>query len=339
MNPAVTLGAPVLVTGATGFVGGQLTRRLLADGHRVRALARSPMPELEKLGAEVMRADIADEAAMRAACAGVTTVFHTAARVGIWGPRAEFERTNTGGARAIVAACRAAGVRHLVFTSSPSVAFNHADLAGVDESAPLGTDFCGADYPRTKAEAERLILAANEPGRLATCALRPHLIWGPGDQNLIPRVVARARTGRLRIVGEGKNRVDLTHITNVVDAHVLAGAALARADSRAGGRAYFITNGEPVELWPWINDLLRQLDVPAINKRISLPAAERVGAISEFLWRTLRLRGEPPMTRFVAAELAHDHWFDISAARHDLGYAPRVTMAEGLAEWVPLLRR
>ncbi|MBE2214822.1 MAG: NAD-dependent epimerase/dehydratase family protein [Opitutaceae bacterium] len=326
-----------LVTGASGFVGGRLARRLLGAGRRVRAVARSPLSELAALGAETMRADIADPAAMDAACRGVGTVFHAAARVGVWGPRVAFERTNIGGAQAIVAGCRTHGVARLVFTSSPSVVFCDADLAGVDEAQPRGTDF-PADYPRTKAEAERLILAAHEPGRLATCALRPHLIWGVGDQNLIPRVVARARAGRLRIVGAGKNVVDLTHVENVVDAHLDAERALAAPACPAGGCAYFITNGEPVVLWDWINDLLGRLDVPPVTRRISLANARRIGAVCEALWSTLRLRGEPPMTRFVASELAKDHWFRIDAARRDLGYAPRVTMAQGLDELVRTLR-
>lgn len=326
-----------LVTGASGFVGGRLARRLLAAGCRVRAVARSPMPELATLGAEVVRADVADSDAMRAACAGVSLAFHTAARVGIWGPRAEFERTNVGGARALVSACRAARVRRLVFTSSPSVVFHGGDLAGVDESQPLGSTFT-ADYPRTKAEAERIVLAAHEPGRLATTALRPHLVWGPGDQNLIPRVIARARAGRLRIVGSGRNRVDLTHVENVVDAHLLAAAALTASDSPAGGRAYFITNGAPVELWPWINALLQRLGLPVVSRRLRFASAYRIGAACELAWRVLRLRGEPPMTRFLATELAHDHWFDISAARRDLDYVPRVSMEAGLAELAPSLQ-
>lgn len=331
------IDTPTLVTGASGFVGGRLARRLLAAGRRVRALARSPLPELAALGAETIRADIADTAAMEAACRGAGTVFHAAARVGVWGPRAEFERTNIGGAQAVLAACRAHGVARLVFTSSPSVVFNDADLSGVDEAQPRGTRF-PADYPRTKAEAERLILAAHEPGRLATCALRPHLIWGVGDQNLIPRVVARARAGRLRIVGAGRNVVDLTHVENVVDAHLCAERALAQPVSPAGGRAYFITNGEPVVLWDWINALLGRLDVPPVTRRISLANARRVGAACEAVWSLLRLGGEPPMTRFVASELAKDHWFRIDAARRDLGYMPRVSMAAGLEELVATLR-
>lgn len=334
---AAPLGERVLVTGASGFVGGALVRRLLAEGRHVRALSRSAMADLARSGAEVVPADVADTDAMRAACAGVKTVFHVAARVGIWGPRAEFERTNIGGAHAIVAACRANDVPRLIFTSSPSVVFNDGDLAGVDESQPPGTRF-PADYPRTKAAAERIVLAAHAPQKLSVAVLRPHLVWGPGDHHLLPRVIARARAGRLRIVGAGGNRVDLTHVANVIDAHLLAEVALARVDAGAGGRAYFITNGEPVRLWPWINDLLQRLALAPVTRRISLARARRLGAVCELAWRMFRLRGEPPMTRFLASELAKDHWFDISAARRDLKYSPRISMRQGLEELLPELR-
>ena len=181
------------------------------------------------------------------------------------------------------------------------------------------------------------MLAANSP-TLRTVALRPHLIWGIGDPHLVPRVLARARAGRLRIVGNGRNRVDMVHIENAVDAHLLAEQALSRQPSAAAGNAYFITNGEPVELWGWINQLLTSIGEPPIQKHISLGTASAIGAACETLWRILRLRGEPPMTRFVAAELAKDHWFDLTAARRDLRYAPRVTMAEGTAQLIAALK-
>jgi nucleoside-diphosphate-sugar epimerase len=326
-----------LVTGASGFVGGALVRRLLAEGRRVRALARSPLAELAAAGAQTVRGDVADAAAMAAACAGVSTVFHAAAKVGAWGPREEFERTNIGGAQAVVRACVECGVERLVFTSSPSVVFNGRDLAGAGETQPLGTRF-PCDYPRTKAEAERIVLAAHRPGRLATVALRPHLVFGPGDRNLVPRVVSLARAGRLRIVGSGRNRVDLTHIDNVADAHLLAERALGPAGGPAGGRAYFVTNGEPVVLWEWIGDVLRRVGAPPVQGRVHAGAAYAAGAACEAAWRVLGLPGEPPMTRFVASALAREHWFDIGAARRDLGYAPRVSMAEGTRRLVEELR-
>lgn len=316
-----------LVTGGTGFLGRRLVGRLLDEGRRVAVLGRTPAPDLEAKGVRFIRAPLEDAPAVEAACAGIDTVFHTAAKVGVWGRSDDFFRANVLGTRALLAGCRRHGVRQLVFTSTPSVVYNGRDLAGADESLPLTTG-CPSPYPTTKAIAEREVLAANSAA-LRTIALRPHLIWGVGDPHLVPRVLARARAGRLRIVGSGKNRVDMVHVENAVDAHLRAERALA---GPAAGRAYFITNGEPVVLWDWINGLLAGLGEPPVTKRISLGAAAAAGAVCEAAWRILPLRGEPPMTRFIAAELAKDHWFDLAAARRDLGYTPRITMAEGTAE-------
>ena len=333
---------PVFITGASGFIGGKIAERLLGEGRRVRVLARRPLPQFEKLGAEVVLGDLNDSSALHRGCAGVGTVFHVAGRVGIWGPAAEFFRVNVEGTRNVIAACRAAGVPRLVYTSSPSVVYSGGDLSGVNESALLCTRAPCA-YPTSKAAAERLVREAHS-AELATISLRPHLVWGPGDKNVIPRVVALARRRRLKIVGHGQNRVDLTHITNVVDAHLLGEVALiGRAGSNregrserllAGGEAYFITNGEPVMLWEWLNQLLRGIGLPDVRQHISLRNATLVGGLLETLWRVLPLQGEPPMTRFAAKELATDHWFDLTAARRDLGYRPRVSMAAGTAELI-----
>jgi nucleoside-diphosphate-sugar epimerase len=286
-----------------------------------------------------VQASLEDTTAVRRACAGVDAIFHLAARVGVWGRYDEFYRANVLGTRALLAGARAHDVPRFIHTSTPSVVYNGRDLAGADESLPLTTN-CPSPYPLTKAIAEREVLAANTPG-LQTIALRPHLIWGIGDPHLVPRVLARAREGRLRIIGDGRNRVDMVHIENAVDAQLLAEQALVRGGKHpqpAAGRAFFITNGEPLALWEWINELLRGLGERPITKRVSLGAASLVGAGCELLWRTFSLQGEPPMTRFVAAELAKDHWFDITAARRDLGYAPRVSMAAGTAELIAHLR-
>ena len=340
---------PTLVTGGTGFLGRQLVERLLAQERRVTVLARRIAPDLAGRGVQFVNCDLADTDSVRDACRGVATVFHVAAKVGVGGPYQPFHRTNVLGTRAIVAGCRTHGVRRLIYTSTLSVIYNDGDIAGGDESLPLAIA-CPAAYPLTKAMAEREVLAANSSG-LRTVALRPHLIFGPGDPHLVPRVVARARSGRLRIVGSGRNRVDLVHVQNVVDAHLWAERALAggahfelktqNADpvaSPAAGRAYFITNGEPVVLWDWINELLRALGVPTVTRRMSLRAASALGAACEALWRVVPLLGEPPMTRFIAHELAFDHWVNISAARRDLGYTPRVSMAEGTAELIASLK-
>jgi nucleoside-diphosphate-sugar epimerase len=334
-----------LVTGGTGFLGRRLVERLLAANRSVTVLGRTPAPDLEVRGVRFIRASLDDSAAVQAACAGMETVFHTAARVGVWGRYDDFHRTNVLGTRALLEGCRAHGVKYFVHTSTPSVVYNGRDLANADESLPL-TTACPSPYPLTKALAEREVLAANSAS-LRTIALRPHLIWGVGDPHLVPRVLARARTGRLRIIGSGHNRVDLVHIENAVDAHLLAESALRQChligDIDAGrdpsGRAYFITNGEPVALWEWINGLLAALGEPPVTKKISLGTASALGALCEAAWRVLPLRGEPPMTRFIATELAKNHWFDLTAARRDLGYAPRISMAAGTAELVAHLKQ
>lgn len=326
-----------LVTGATGFLGSHLLARLRAEGRALTVVSRRPQPELAATGIRVVVGPLHEPTVCAAAVAGTETVFHVAARVGVWGRYEDFYRDNVVATEQLLQAARAAGVRRFIYTSTPSVVFNGRDLAGADESLPLTTD-CPSPYPLTKAQAERAVRAAHGPG-MATVALRPHLIWGVGDPHLVPRILARARAGRLRIVGEGCNRVDMVHVTNATAAHLAAETALgATGDGPAGGRAYFITNDEPVVLWDWINGLLTALGERPVTRRISLPAARRLGAMGETVWRLLRLNGEPPMTRFIAEELAKDHWFDLTAAKRDLGYRPAVTMAAGTAELVALLR-
>jgi nucleoside-diphosphate-sugar epimerase len=329
--------APVLVTGGTGFLGRRLVERLLGQSRNIIVLARQPAKDLARHGVRFICTDLADAEAVRAACAGVETVFHTAAKVGVWGRYKDYFEVNVLGTRALLDGCREHGVKNFIHTSTPSVVYTGRDLAGADESLPLTTD-CPTAYPLTKAMAEREVLAANSPA-LRTIVLRPHLIWGAGDPHLVPRLLASARFGRLRIVGSGKNHVDMTHIQNAVDAHLLAESTLTWPDSSAAGRAYFITDGAPVVLWDWINSLLHALNEPPVTRRISLRSAQVLGAACELAWRVLPLSGEPPMTRFVAAELAKDHWFDITAARRDLGYEPRMYMAQGMAELVTWLKR
>ena len=320
----------MLVTGGTGFLGGRLVERLLASGRTVRVLARRPSRAWDGRKVTQVQASLTDEDAVTRACQGVKTVFHVAAKVGVWGKYQEFYDTNVLGTRTLLAACRKAGVAKFVHTSTPSVVYTGGDLTGADESLPLTRD-CPSPYPLTKALAEREVLGANGPG-LRTVALRPHLVWGPGDPHLVPRLIARH--ARLRIIGSGKNRVDMVHVENAVDAQLLAEAAL---EGAAAGRAYFITNGEPVVLWDWINALFAGVGLSPITRRISLRRAAAAGTVLEGVWRLLALSGEPPLTRFVAAELAKDHWFSLAAARRDLGYEPRIGMAEGTANLIARL--
>jgi len=322
----------VLVTGGTGFLGRKLVERLLEEGRDITVLSRSTASDLKARGVKFVNTALDNAAAVESACSGIETIFHVAARVGVWGPYDEFYRTNVLGTRALLAGAKKYGVKRFIHTSTPSVVYNGRDHRGSDESLSLTTD-CPSPYPLTKAIAEREVLAANSD-ELRTVALRPHLIWGVGDPHLVPRVLVRAKAGKLRIIGNGENRVDMVHVNNAVDAHLLAEQALKRRDARAAGHAYFITNDEPVVLWDWINHLLTALGEPPVTKSISLGSASAIGAICETLWSVLRKTSEPPMTRFIAKELATDHWFSLDAAKRDLNYSPRVSMAAGTAELV-----
>lgn len=317
-----------LVTGGGGFVGSAICRRLRTLGHHVTALGRRPIAGLEAEGFRTVIQDLtAPDAATALArlFAGVDCVFHTAAHVKMWGPREAFVRGNIGATQNVLAACRAAGVAKLVFTSSPSVIATHHDLRGVDESQPYPTHYT-AYYPETKAAAERAVLAAHGSD-LQTIALRPHLIFGRGDTNLVPTILKRARAGRLTQVGDGSNLVDLTFIDDCVAAHLLAATALDTQPS-AGGRAYFLSQGAPVPLWEWIGRVLTLHDLPPVRRRISAGTAQRLATVAEWVWKTCGLSSDPPLTRFLAEEMSTDHYFDIDAARRELGYRPSCSVWE-----------
>jgi nucleoside-diphosphate-sugar epimerase len=316
-----------LVTGGGGFLGAALCRRLIARGDRVRSFSRGDYPALRAEGVETFRGDLADQEAVCAAAEGCGIVFHAGARAGIWGPSEEFVRTNVDGTANVLAACRRHGVGRLVYTSSPSVVFDGADMEGVDESVPYPTRYEAA-YPETKAKAEQMVLAANGPD-MATVALRPHLIWGPGDNHLVPRLIARRRAGILRRISGPPKLVDSVYIDNAVDAHLRAAERLAPGTAPAG-RAYFITNAEPVPLWELVDRILAAAHLPPVDRAVSPMFALAAGSLLEFAHRLLRLTGEPRMTRFLARELSTAHWFDIGAARRDLGYEPAVSLEEGL---------
>jgi nucleoside-diphosphate-sugar epimerase len=316
-----------LVTGAGGFLGRHVVKQLIARGDSVRGFSRGQYQDLADTGMEMIRGDVCDESAVRRACQGRDVVFHTAAVAGIWGPWKRFHAVNTKGTEHVIEGCRAAGVPKLVFTSSPSVTFDGGDQENVDESVPY-SDRWLCHYPHTKALAEQQVLGANSEA-LSTCALRPHLIWGPGDQHLIPRLLARARQGRLRRVGDGQNFIDTVYIDNAAEAHLLAADRLT-AGSPVAGKAYFISQGEPVRCWEWIDQILELASLPSIEKSISLKSAWRMGAAMECLFRFFRIQSEPPMTRFLAAQLGTSHFFDISRARRDLAYSPTIETTEGM---------
>jgi nucleoside-diphosphate-sugar epimerase len=316
-----------LVTGGGGFLGSNLVRALRARGDSVRVLARGSYPEIAALGVEVIAGDIRDLAGVRTATAGVEVVFHVAAKADLWGDPKEFEDINVRGTENVIAACNAEHVPTLVHTSSPSVVHVHRDLEGNDESLPYAAHFT-ADYPRTKALAEQRVRDAASP-TLRTIALRPHLIWGPGDRHLLPGLVSRARAGRLRKIGNREVLTDTTYIDNCVDAHLLAAAALS-VSGTASGHAYFVSDGSPIGVWTMANRMLDAAGVGPVKRRVPAWLAYAAAGTIEATHKVLGIRKEPVITRFAVSELSYAQWFDISAARRDFGYAPRVTIDEGM---------
>lgn len=327
----------LIVTGGGGFLGLALCRALVERGHEVSSFSRGTYPALAALGVRQVQGDLADFAGVVDACAGMEAVFHVGAKAGAWGPFREYFDANVRGTRNVIAGCRIHGVPNLVHTSTPSVA--HAGRVpvqgGNETSAPPATRF-KASYPATKAIAERIVCEENGDG-LRTIALRPRLIWGPGDNHLLPRMVHRARAGRLRLVGDGSNRIDTTYIDNAVEAHLKAFETLTgKLAGRCAGKAYFISNGEPKPIAEIINRLLAAAGAPAVEKFLPFAAAYAIGALLERVYAGLDLEGEPLMTRFLAEQLATAHWYDIGAARRDIGYVPVVNLDEGmerLAAW------
>ena len=316
-----------LVTGGGGFLGRAIVEQLLARGDQVRSLARGAYPDLAEWGVEVLRGDLRDRQAVGRACAGCDVVLHVAAKAGIWGRYAAYYESNVRGTQNVLAACREHGVQRLVFTSSPSVIFDGRSMEGVNESAPYPRTH-HSHYSATKALAEQAVLAANGE-TLRTLALRPHLIWGPRDNHLVPRIVSQGRAGTLRRVGDGTNKVDTTYIDDAARAHVLAADAL-ESNPRAAGRPFFISQGEPIALWEVVDGILAAAGLPPLTRSVPQAVAWSAGAILEGAYGLLRLEGEPRMTRFVARELATTHWFDITAARTELGYEPAISITEGL---------
>ncbi|MFV1964504.1 MAG: NAD-dependent epimerase/dehydratase family protein [Pirellulaceae bacterium] len=323
-----------LVTGAGGFLGQYIVEQLVERGDTVRTFSRKAYAFLDDLGVETVQGDVRDAAAVNTACSGIDVVFHVAAVAGIWGPWEHFHEINTTGTRNVVAGCRKNDVPRLVYTSSPSVTFDGTEQVGVDETAPY-PDRWLSHYPHSKALAEQHVLESNCES-LRACSLRPHLIWGPRDSHLIPQLLGRARKGKLVQVGDGTNLVDMVYVENAAHAHLQAADALG-AGSTVCGRAYFISQGEPVHCWQWINEILGLAGLPAVKRSISYRAAYRAGFLLEVVYRLLRIPSEPRMTRFLASQLATSHYFDIRRARDDFGYHPKITTAEGmrrLENWI-----
>jgi nucleoside-diphosphate-sugar epimerase len=326
----------VLVTGGGGFLGKTICKQLKARGHQVLAFNRQKYPALDAMGIEQFAGDLRNLDMVAAAAEGCEAIVHTAAKAGAWGSLADYYESNVRGTDHVLAACELHRIDKLVYTSSPSVIHGGEDLNGVNESAPYAKRYL-APYPQTKALAEQRVLKANSP-QLATVVLRPHLIWGVGDPHLLPRILDRARKGRLRHIGEVSKKIDTVHVDNAAEAHVLALEKL-KIGSSIAGKVYFITNGEPVMQDAIINSLLKAGGFPPETRRMPLGPAQFLATVMETTYRLFGIKREPPLTRFIVEQLSTAHWFNIAAARRDLGYAPRVTMHEGLVRLSEALAR
>jgi len=324
-----------LITGGGGFVGRAVAACCLDAGIETVIVGRNFYPDLVKRGARCIAGNICDRSIMEKATRGVDCVFHIAALAGIWGTWPDYYTTNVSGTENVIRSCTKNEVKVLVYTSTPSVVFDRKNICAGTEALPYADNpLC--NYARSKILAEKLVLSANT-AHLRTCALRPHLIWGPGDPHLIPRLIKRGRLRQLKQVGRGDNLVDISYIDNVAHAHILAAANLCNSGT-AAGRAYFISQGEPVNLWDWINNLFNAADVPPVQSKVSFKTAFALGYLLEIIYALLHSKNEPRMTRFLAEQLAKSHYFSIDKARSELGYYPLVSTEKGLEKTIEWLR-
>lgn len=317
----------VLVTGGGGFVGTAIVKLLRAKGIDCSVVGRNHYPAIEKLGAVCIQGDIRNREFLSECSKGMDTVFHVASLAGIWGDWKEYFSINVLGTENVLYACAKNSIARLIYTSTPSVVFKREDICNGDETLPYPDTYL-CHYAQTKALAEKMVLHACE-GSFSTCAIRPHLVWGPGDPHLIPRLLERGRKGQLKIVGDGKNRVDISYVDNVAHAHLLAAENLA-GPGTAAGKAYFISQGEPVNLWQWINELFEKMGISPVKRKIPFLIAYGMGGMLEKIHGVVAPTKEPLMTRFLAEQLAKSHFFSIAQAKKDLGYTPLISTKEGM---------
>lgn len=316
-----------LVTGGGGFLGGAIVKLLIERGDEVITLSRYAHKALDNLGVEQVQADISNSKEVINASEEMDIIFHVAAKAGISLDYRNYYKTNVEGTKNIIEACKRNGIKRLVYTSSPSVTFSGQEQRYVDESEDYPKTFL-SPYSATKAMAEKIVLQSADMN-LGTVALRPHLIWGPGDTNLLPRIVERRKRGKLKHIGDGSNLIDSVYIDNAAEAHILAADRL-YPGSAISGKAYFISQGEPLPSKDLINMILDAAGLPPVDKNISPQLAYFIGSIIESIYRTWDLKGEPVMTRFLARQLSTNHFFDIGVARRDLGYTPKISIREGM---------
>lgn len=319
----------ILVTGGGGFLGSYIVKKLLEKGHHVTSFSRNSHPLLEKLKVKTIKGDLKDPISIRTALKDIEVVFHVASKISMWGKWSDFYQVNFLGTKYLIDIAKEMGVKKFIYTSTPSVAFGKEDLKGADETIPYPKEYLSL-YARSKALAEEYVLKANEEGKFLTTSLRPHLIFGPGDNNLIPKIVEAHKKKKLKRIGNGKNLVDVIYVENAADAHILALEALER-NPKLGGEAYFIGQDKPVKLWDFIDEIMKVHDLNPVKRSIPFPLAYTMGALMEKSFSAIkRYDSDPPMTRFVAMQLAKSHYFDHTKAKNNLNFNPKISIEEGL---------
>lgn len=324
----------ILITGGGGFLGTAIVRLLINEGHACRCVARNDYPHLRAMGAKQICGDLSDMQIADQAVEGCEAIFHVAAKAGVWGKHEDYFQANVIATKNILKAAEKYSVKYLIYTSTPSVTFNGSDIENGAQSLPYAENFL-TSYARTKAEAEKMVLA-HPFGK--TIALRPHLIYGPGDPHLLPRLIEKHRRGKIKRVGDGKNKVDLTYVDNAASAHIQALHAFRDGNDLAHAKAYFISDDSPVNIWDFLNRSLKALGYTSIDSSISHKTARRVGALLETFHTYFRPQIEPRMTRFVADNLATSHWYDMAPAQKDFGYLPIVSQEDAFEAMVKDLR-
>jgi nucleoside-diphosphate-sugar epimerase len=317
----------VFVTGGGGFLGFAIVQQLAKEGFDVVTYSRVKHEALEKMGIVHHQGSLTDLTSLKAAMHGCEAVFHVAAKTGIWGSYKSFYETNVIGTENVLRTCRELSIPHMVYTSSASVVFRNGS-EGKNESLPYPEKF-DAYYPQSKAIAERAVIKANGPD-LITCSLRPHLVWGPGDPHFLPRLFNRQRKGLLRLLGHEQYRVDTTYVDNAANAHLQALKAMLTNPSSIAGKAYFLSQDEPITIEAFINLLLHTGGLPPVSKTMNPRIAIFAGWLFQNLYKLFSINSEPPLTVFLAKQLSSSHWYDISAAKRDFGYTPAISIDEGM---------
>lgn len=321
----------ILVTGGGGFLGSHIIKELLKNPtYIVTNFSRHNYTDLEDRGVPTIKGDLRKrEDVKRALDHGFDAIFHVAAIPGVWGKYSDYYDINFLGTKNLLEEAKEHGIQKFVYTSTPSVVFNKEDLTGQGEELPYATEFLNA-YCETKTMAEKLVLEMNNGNDFLTCALRPHLIWGPGDPHIFPRLIQKGKQGKLRVIGDGENLVDIIYVENAAIAHVQAFENL-NPGSKVCGQAYFLGQERPVKLWSFINEVLVYAKVEPVSRYLDVGLAYKLGWFLEMIFKLLGInRPEPPMTRFVALNLGKSHYFSHDKAKRDFGYEPVITIEEGL---------